>query len=350
MKLMLAGISLFVVLIALIWFLMTPNKQNPVTFKEMGVAPQVSVNAGNTAPTVDPMATSAVSSSPSSAVAAGKGPKVILKASRSQVKLSDEAGGIGPTGFTTGHNGEVYFSDRFNDRVVEITPDGRERVIYKSDPNEYIRGHGIDRDGNSFVLVGNDEFSLMKVGPNGTATRMNFTHKPEHLNGMRVDARDNAIYLVGVDSTVRVDKTTGEKSEVYGVPGHGSEEALDVVLTEEGQVMATFRSLQGAPIRTVPVGEEKFGAVLGTFALDDGNFVVAFESDPSLSEENANNPQITIKKLNPNGEPIGSIQIPSNITEDTFSIDQPLNVTKDGKIQQAVARPDGTEVLEYELP
>lgn len=350
MKLMLAGLALFVTLIVLIWFLMTPNKVNPVSFKEMGVAPQVTTGTGNTAQ-VDASSLSAASNSTTASVAAQPGgPKVILKASRSQVKLSDEAGGIGPTGFTSGHNGEVYFSDRFNDRVVEITPDGKERVIYKSDPNEYIRGHGVDRDGNSYVLIGNDEFSLMKVGPNGTAIRMNFQHKPEHLNGMRVDARDDAVYLVGVDSTVRVDKTTGEKSEVYGVPGHGSEEALDVVLTEEGQVMATFRSLQGAPIRTVPVGDEKFGAVLGTFALDDGNFVVAFESDPSLSDENSNNPQITLKKLNPNGEAIGSIQIPSNITEDSFSIDQPLNVTKDGKIQQAVARPDGTEVLEYELP
>lgn len=353
MKLMIAGISLFTALVAVIWFFMghTPDQNREAVFREMGVAPTVDPEQKGEDAAQAPIlqSTKAIAQAITASGDIVKG-KIILKATRDQVKLSQESGGIGPTGFITGYNGEVYFSDRFNDRVVEISPDGKERVIYKSDPDEYIRGHGIDRDGNSYVLVGNDEYSLMKVTPDGKAARMEFSHKPEHLNGMRVDAREDAVYLIGVDKTVKVDKTTGEKTEVYGVPGFGNEEALDVVLTEEGQGMATFRGMNGAPIKTVPMGDDKFGAVLGTFALDDGNFVVAFESDPSLNDQDAENPKITVRKINPNGETLSEVKIPKEINEESFEVDQPLNVTRDGKLQQVRADPTGTEVVEYELP
>lgn len=354
MKLMLAGISLFVALVAFIWFFMGqgPEKIRDSSFKEMGVAPTVAPveKSNDSAPNIQLESSSPAISQATTASGDVVKSRIILTATRDQVKLSEESGGIGPTGFITGYNGEVYFSDRFNDRVVEVSPDGKERVIYKSDPDEYIRGHGIDRDGNSFVLIGNDEYSLMKVGPDGKATRMDFSHKPEHLNGMRVDAREDAVYLIGVDKTVKVDKVTGEKTEVYGVPGFVNEEALDVVLTEAGQGMATFRAMNGAPIKTVPMGEDKFGAVLGTFALDDGNFVVALESDPSMSDENMQNPQITVKKVNGNGETISEIRIPKEVSGESFEIDQPLNVTREGKLQQAKAGASGTVIVEYDLP
>lgn len=350
MKFLISGLTVFVLLIAMIWYLMGNKSPEQISYEDRDV--QESQPQPADAPT--PLAAKVIgkivpegtSGSPD---LRGKGKtRVILKATREQVKLSDESGGIGPTSFVTGYNGEVYFADRFNDRIVEITPDGKEREVFKSKPNEFIRGHGLDPSGNSFVLVGNDKYSLVKVSPEGVTEKLSFNYEPEHLDGMRVDARDDAVYLVGHEKTIKVDKKTGESSEMYGVPSMTNDESLDVILTEEGRVMATYRkAATGAPDRTVEVGTQKYGSVLGTFPLENGGFVMALASDPSLSEENAANPQVTFQPISASGELGVATTITAGVTENTYEIDLPYSVTPTGVIQQAVASPTGTEVIEY---
>lgn len=348
MKFLISGVVVFALVVAGIWYLLGPKPPGPLSFSP---------------PPADPIKEAPPAAEPTPAKVIGKiipaatgegdrqsrgGRRLILKASRKQVGLSEESGGVGPTSFVVGHNGEVFFADRFNDRVIEITPDGKERVVYKSDPNEYIRGHGLDPSGNSYVLVGNDKYSLVKVSPEGVAQKLSFSYEPEHLDGMRVDARDDAVYLVGHEKTIKVDKQTGEKSEMYGVPSMTNDEALDVILTEEGRVMATFRkAATGAPDRTVEVGTQKYGSVLGTFPLENGGFVMALGSDPTLSAQNAENPKVTFQPISPRGELGVATVIETGITENTYEIDLPYTVTPTGAIQQAISGPDGTEIVEY---
>ncbi len=350
MKFLISGLVLFALVISGIWYLMNSKApSDPITIKRD--SPEVTKGGPVTIATATGEESAIGQKVDSAKPVLGEqknGGRVVLKATREQVGLSEESGGIGPTSFVSGHNGEVFFADRFNDRVVEITPDGKERVIYKSDPNEYIRGHGLDPSGNSFVLVGNDKYSLVKISPEGVAEKMNFSHDPEHLDGMRVDARDDAVYLVGHEKTIKLDKQTGEKTEMYGVPSMTNDEALDVILTEEGRVMATYRkAATGAPDRTVEVGTEKFGAVLGTFPLENGGFVMALGSDPSLSEENAQNPKVTFQTISSSGELGTSVSVEAGIDDSTFSIDLPFSVSPQGVIQQAIAGPEGTKIVEY---
>ncbi len=347
MKFLISGVVVFALVVAGIWYLMSSKTPAPMNFDETPATSEAApASASPTPAKVIGKIISAQTKVNTPEDRSGK--RVLLKATRKQVGLSEESGGIGPTSFVTGHNGEVFFADRFNDRVIEITPDGKERVVYKSDPNEYIRGHGVDPSGNSFVLVGNDKYSLVKVSPEGVAQKLSFSHEPEHLDGMRVDAREDAVYLVGHEKTIRVDKQTGEKTEMYGVPSMTNDESLDVILTEEGRVMATFRkAATGAPDRTVEVGTQKYGSVLGTFPLEDGGFVMALASDPSLSEENAQNPKVTFQPISARGELGVATTIEAGITENTYDIDLPYTVTPTGVIQQAISDPSGTEVVEY---